>query len=95
VGSTNEDHWTTIGPDKQLAERLLDKLAQEATIGPELEGVAQAAAAFGLVGSCDTVLRTKIMARMAVLDSEPSTAETITETAQLGRAWYLIDRRYP
>ena len=84
-----------MGPDKQLAERLLNKLAQDATVGPELEGVAQAAAAFGLVGSCDTIVRTKIMARMAVLDSEHPTAKTITETAQLGRAWYLINRQYP
>jgi len=78
-----------------LAERLLNKLAQEATVGPELQGVAQEAAAFGLVGSCDRILRTKIMARMADLDSEHPTAKTITETAQLGRAWYLIVSRYP
>jgi hypothetical protein len=78
-----------------LAERLLNKLAQKATVGPELQGVAQAAVAFGLVGSCDIILRTKIMARMADLDSEHPTAKTITETAQLGRARYLIDRRYP
>jgi len=34
VGSTNEDHWKTMGPDKQLAERLLNKLAQDATVDP-------------------------------------------------------------
>ena len=95
MGSTNEDHWKTHEPDSQLAERFLNKLVQEATVGPELEGVAQAAAAFGLVGSCDAILRTKIMARLAVLDSEPHTVKTIAETAQLGRAWYLLARRCP